>query len=110
MDPGRLDKRVAILRRPEVAGGVSLRGDYQEAFRTWGRYIPASAREASEAGQAVNVESGTLAVRTNGQTRTITSMDRVRVDGRDFGIDGVQIPDRRTGLITLSIATKLGGQ
>lgn len=108
MDPGRLDKRVAILRRPTV-NGIS-RGEYHEAFRAWGRYIPASAREAPEGGQAVNVESGTLMVRTNSQTRTITSMDRVLVDNRDFGIEGVQMPDRRTGLIGLSIATKLGGQ
>lgn len=109
MDPGRLDKRVTILRRPPSQGGAS-RGPYQEAFRAWGRYIPASAREASVGGQAVNVENGTLMVRTNSQTRTITSMDRVLLDGRDFGIDGVQIPDRRTGLISLSVATKLGGQ
>ncbi len=108
MDPGRLDKRVAILRRLERPGGG--RTPYEEVFRAWGRFIPASAREASEGGQAVNVESGTLLVRTNGETRTITTMDRVLLDGRDFGIEGVQIPDRRTGLISLSIATKLGGQ
>ncbi len=106
MDPGRLDKRVTILRRPP---GVN-RGPYDEAFRAWGRYIPASAREAAEGGQAVNVESGTLLVRTSSETRSITNMDRVLLDGRDFGIEGVQIPDRRTGLISLSIATRLGGQ
>ncbi len=108
MDPGRLDKRVAILRRLERPGGG--RTPYEEVFRAWGRFIPASAREVSEGGQAVNVESGTLLVRTNGQTRSITSMDRVLLDGRSFAIEGVQVPDRRTGLIGLSIATKLGGQ
>ncbi len=107
MDPGRLDKRVAILRRLERPGGG--RTPYERCSAP-GAASSRLGPRGVRGGQAVNVESGTLLVRTNGQTRSITSMDRVLLDGRSFAIEGVQVPDRRTGLIGLSIATKLGGQ
>lgn len=109
MDPGRFDRRVTILRRPQTEGGVS-RGPYVEAFRVWANYRPIGARELSQGGQAVNVESATLTVRSSRLTRTITSLDRISVDGRDFAVEGVQMHDRRTGLLVFGIATRLGGQ
>ncbi|KQP34299.1 head-tail adaptor protein [Methylobacterium sp. Leaf102] len=109
MDPGRFDLRVTLRRRPEV-GSPRERGAYADAFPVWANFRTAGVRELVEGGQATNVESGALTLRDSAQARTITGADRVVIRGRDFAIEGVGLPDRRTGLIVLSVATKLGGQ
>ena len=107
MDPGRRDKRATFRQRP---GEGRERGDYADAFTLWASYRPETGREAAEGGRAQDVESGTLVVRDSAQARTVTNADRVVVLGREFGIEGVGLPDRRTGLITMRVASNLGGQ
>lgn len=108
MDPGRLDLRVTFRRRP-VTGTIS-RGPYADVFTVWANYRRAANRELVEAGRAQDVEGGVLLIRDSPQARTVTNADRVMVQGRDIAIEGVGIPDRRSGLITLTLASKLGGQ
>ncbi|MGY2052955.1 phage head completion protein [Methylobacterium sp. JK268] len=105
---GSLDRLVTIRRRPQV--GTTSRGPYEDAFKTWGSFRALSVREAIEAGRVQNIENGTLMVRNGPETRTITVADRVMIQGRDFAIEGVGVPDIRTGLIMLAVASGLGGQ
>lgn len=113
MDPGRLDRRATFLRRPilrDDAGDETGRGPYAPVFSLWASFRPESAREAAEGGRAQNVESGILTVRDSTKARTVTNGDRVTVQDRDFNIAGVGLPDRRTGLIALSVSSNLGGE
>ncbi len=106
MDPGRLDLRVAFLQRP---GEGRQRGDYAEAFTLWANYRPETSREAVEGGRAQDVESGTLVVRDTAQSRTLTNADRCVIRGRDFAIEGVGLPDRRSRLLRLRVSSHLSG-
>jgi len=114
MDSGRFEYRAQFMRRPVIldadGNDTGDRGPYEAAFTIWGNFRPQSAREAAQGGGAQNVETGTLTVRDTAQSRTITNGDRVTLQGRDFAIDGVGLPDRRTGLITLNVSSNLGGE
>lgn len=113
MDSGRFEHRAHFMRRPPILDqgeDTGDRGPYAPVFTLWANFRPQSVREAAQGGAAQNVESGTLTVRTTTQSRTITNGDRVTIDGRDFAIDGVGLPDRRTGLIALNVSSNLGGE
>lgn len=114
MDSGRFEHRAQFMRRPPIldAQGEDTgdRGDYALAFTLWANFRPQSVREAAQGGAAQNVESGTLTVRDTAQSRTITNGERVKLLGRDFAVDGVGLPDRRTGLIALNVSSNLGGE
>lgn len=110
MDPGRLDRRVTFRRRGAVDGDPAERGDYADLFTTWANYRPIPAREAAQGGGAVNVAGGTLAIRDSARARDLVTTDRVTLQGQDFDVKGVDLPDRRSGLILLQIETSLGGQ
>ena len=114
MDSGRFEHRAEFLRRPaildEQGQDTGDRGDYAPAFTLSANFRPQSIREAAQGGAAQNVEAGILTVRDTAQTRTVTNADRVKVQGRDFAVEGVGLPDRRTGLIALNISSNLGGQ
>jgi len=114
MDPGRLDLRAELLREPPILDDQGRdtgdRGPYAPAFTVWANFRTQSVSEAVEGGAAQNVESGVLTVRDSAQARTITNADRVLLSGRNFAVEGVGLPDRRTGLITLMVSSKLGGR
>ena len=113
MDPGRLDRRATVMRRPVVTDAdgedTGQRADYAPVMTLWAHYRSLGAREAAQGGRAQNVETGMLTIRDSAQARTITNGDRIALQDRDFGIAGVGLPDRRSGLIQLTIATDLGG-
>ncbi|WP_244424694.1 phage head completion protein [Methylobacterium nodulans] len=100
---------MTFRQRPVIGDGTD-RGDYADAFKAWANYRQESAREAAEGGRAQDVETGTLTIRDSPQARTVTSADRVVILGREFGIEGVGLPDRRTGMITMRISSNMGGQ
>lgn len=113
MAAGLLDLRATFRKRvarKDSDGEVIGYGDYEPVFVRWANFRPLTAREASQGGTAQNVASGVLTVRDGPQARTITNGDRVTVLGRDFNIDGVALPDRSYGTITLNISSTLGGQ
>lgn len=114
MDSGRFEHRAQFMRRPPILEGegddTGDRGPYALAFTLWANFRPQSAREAAQGGQAQNVETGTLTVRDTAQSRTITNADRVVLQGRDFAVEGVGLPDRRTGLISMNVSSNLGGE
>jgi head-tail adaptor len=114
MDSGRFEHRAQFMRRPPILDDEGQdtgdRGPYATAFTTWANFRPQSVREAAQGGAAQNVETGILTVRDTAQTRTITNGERVKIQGRDFAVDGVGLADRRTGLIALSVSSNLGGE
>lgn len=114
MDSGRFEHRAQFLRRPPILDGegedTGDRGPYAPAFTLNANFRPQSVREAAQGGAAQNVETGTLTVRDSTQARTITNGERVKIQGRDFAIEGVGLPDRRTGLIALNVSSNLGGE
>ena len=114
MDAGRLDKRAQFMRRPTIldteGNDTGDRGPYAQVFTVWASFRPQSVREAAQGGAAQNVETGILTVRDTAQARTITNGERVKIQGRDFAIEGVGLPDRRTGLIALNVSSNLGGE
>lgn len=114
MDPGRLDLRAQFSRRPpildEAGEDTGDRGDYVPVFTVWANFRTQSVREAAQGGGAQNVEDGTLTIRDSEQARTVTNGDRVLLQGRDYAITGVGLPDRRTGLIAIVLSSNLGGQ
>lgn len=114
MDPGRFDQRAQFLRRPPILDNEGQdtgdRGPYAEAFTLWANFRAQSVREAAQGGAAQNVETATLTLRNTASARTITNGDRVKIQGRDFAIEGVGLPDRRTGLIALNVSSNLGGE
>lgn len=112
MDPGRFDLRAVVMRRAIVLDGdgdPAGAGAFEPVMTLWASYRPESVREAAQGGRAQNVEAGTLTVRDSAQARTVTNGDRIALQGRDFGIAGVGLPDRRTGTIQIAIATDFGG-
>jgi head-tail adaptor len=114
MDSGRFECRAQFMRRPPVLDDqgedTGDRGPYASVFTLWANFRPQSVREAAQGGGAQNVETGILTVRDTAQSRTITNGDRATIQGRDFAIDGVGLPDRRTGLIALNVSSNLGGE
>lgn len=112
MDPGRFDRRAVVMRRAvitDIDGDPVGAGDYAPVMTLWANYWPLGAKEAVQGGRAQNVETGTLTIRDSVQARTVTNGDRIALQGRDFGIAGIGLPDRRSGTIQLTIATDLGG-
>lgn len=114
MDSGRFELHAQFLREPPIldAGGRDTgdRGAYAPVFKLWANFRPQSVREAAQGGAAHNVETGTLTIRDSVKARSVTNGDRVLLLGRDFAIEGVGLPDRRTGLITLTVSSNLGGK
>jgi head-tail adaptor len=114
MDSGRFEHRAQFMRRPPILDDEGQdtgdRGPYALGFTLSANFRPQSVREAVQGGGAQNVETGILTVRDTAQARTITNGERVKILGRDFAIEGVGLPDRRTGLIALNISSNLGGE
>ncbi len=111
MDPGRFDLRAVVMRRAIVLDGdgdPAGAGAFEPVMTLWA-VTGESVREAAQGGRAQNVEAGTLTIRDSAQARTVTNGDRIALQGRDFGIAGVGLPDRRTGTIQIAIATDFGG-
>ncbi|KQP36692.1 head-tail adaptor protein [Methylobacterium sp. Leaf100] len=114
MDPGRLDLRAQFLRQPPILDAEGRdtgdRGDYASVFTVWANFRTQSVREAVQGGGAQNVEEGALTIRDSANARTVTNADRVLLQSRNFAVTGVGLPDRRTGLIVLTLSSNLGGQ
>ena len=108
MDAGKLDRRATFSRRP--AGATEYdRGDTFEPYLTvWACYVRTKGSEKVEAGRDVDVEAATLVIRDSTQAREVVASDRVTVQGRDFAVASVGLPNRRTGLISLDISSDLG--
>jgi len=112
MDSGRFDRRAIVMRRAivnDADGDPVGAGDFEPVMTLWANYRSESVKEAAQGGRAQNVEAGTLTIRDSAQARTVTNGDRITLQGRDFGIAGVGLPDRRTGTIQLAISTDFGG-
>ena len=108
MDAGKLDRRATFSRRPPGATEFE-RGDTFEPYLTvWACYVRSKGAEKIEAGRDVDVEAATLVIRDSIAARAVTAADRVTVQGRDFAVASVGLPNRRTGLISLDISSDLG--
>jgi head-tail adaptor len=108
---GRMRYSVTILRRAVVLGdpGGAPRGDFTDAFTTRASFKQASGAKAVEAGLAEDQARGLLRVYDCTQNRTINVADRIRVEGREWAVESVSLPDRTRRFIEIVVARKIGG-
>ena len=103
MDPAKLDRRVTFRRRQVLA--QNARGEFVNFFGAWAAYAPSSSREAIESGRPTDIETGLIRIRDSAKGRELTGADRVMIAGREFSLQAVGLPDRRTGLIDITVTT-----
>lgn len=82
-----MDRRVRFERRDEVSDGHgNTLGDWQSVATRWAFYRPEFGREAVAAGRLQSTRAGTLTVRRDSVTASMTAADRVVfVAGPDTG-------------------------
>lgn len=104
--PGKLDTRCSFQMKMEVSdggGGSSL--TWSEQFKRWGAFaLPglSAQMEGIAAGAVQSTTGGTITVREDTQTRTITHEWRVVAKGRTWNIREVR-PSERTGFLRMSV-------
>ncbi|MBY6242836.1 head-tail adaptor protein [Methylosinus sp. Sm6] len=111
MQAGRMRYAITIRRRellPDDPDGAP-RGDFADAFTTRAAFVQLSALKAAEAGLVEDQAHGVLTVYDCAQNRSITVADRVRIEGVDWSIESVSIPDRMWRSIKIGVARKMGG-
>jgi len=108
---GKMRYAVTIRRRSVVTGdpGGVPRGPYADAFTTRAQLRQESGAKMIEAGVAEDQRRSLLRVYDCAQNRTITSADRVRIDGVEWSIQSVSTPDRVANWIEIVIVRKIGG-
>lgn len=85
---GKLNRRIALQRRATQSGapgGVGL-GAYAEIGKRWAAVMPMGGRQVQE--HALNSESADIkvAVRSCSLTRSLTTDDRIILNGKAYGI------------------------
>lgn len=111
MQAGRMRYRVAILRRellPDDQDGAP-RGDFAPAFTTRAAFAQLSALKAAEAGLVEDQAHGVLTVYDCAQNRSITVADRIAIEGVEWSVESVSIPDKMWRSIKIGVARKMGG-
>lgn len=85
---GSFSARVRIERRPETAddGAGNTLDDWVEVATRWAGWWPEFGREAVAAGRLESTRAGTVTLRRDATTETITAADRlVFVTGPEIG-------------------------
>jgi head-tail adaptor len=108
---GRMRYAITIRRRailPGDPGGVA-RGDFSNAFTTRASFKQENGFKAVESGFAEDQTRGVLRIYDCAQNRTITLADRIRIEGVEWAIENVSLPDRFRRHIEITAARKIGG-
>jgi head-tail adaptor len=101
MSAGKLDRRVAFLRRPDDGGErVTL-------CTLWAQWRPASASRRVEAHALTDGIEGQLCVRDTERARSIKQTDRAQFAGEDFEVLSTPVPDR-SGWLWIKVGRQLG--
>lgn len=100
MNAGALDRRITILRQgPAVDDGYTTTpGEWDAYISRWASWKPANGREVLEnQGRTANT-GGTFWLRYDSETATITTLDRVQWEGRDWDIVSANLLNRNDGI------------
>lgn len=96
MDPGRLDRRISILRATTAADA------YNEPIATWAtlatvwaKAAPVMDAERQRAGETLAAKAYRFTVRFSYDVYDVDPRDRVTFDGRTYDIAGVKELGRR---------------
>lgn len=117
MPAGKFDRRAAFRRRLPADAAVT-----GNAFGEWeatpfldvpAQFEQKSGKTLTEGGGAVDVGYATLVIRDSAAARAVSIAHRVTVRGfgreADFAIETVDLPDRKSGSITMIVSSKAGG-
>lgn len=103
---GRLDRRITVQRR-----GAPSRNDMNEPVETWSdvgtfwaEQVQQRPTEAWKAGQTAAQVETVFRVRWLERTASITPLDRLICEGRDYRIVGVTEPVRRAVIEIVAVA------
>lgn len=104
---GKLNRRCTVMRRAAVTNTRgAARGDYADVSgltRIACGYRELSLREISLGTAAQGVIDGELTVRISAATRTITTADRIVLEGQGFDVVSPGLPDPDRGVIRIQI-------
>ena len=92
---GSNSAKLTIRRRADQSDvpGVPL-GNFANAFQTWCSWRQQTGSQIVVAGQAEDATSIVVRVNDGAQNRTITSQDRIMLNGVDYAILTVGLPER----------------
>jgi head-tail adaptor len=107
---GSNQAKINILRRSAGgnSGGVA-RGSFEAAFETFASWRQNQGREQVAGGVADDVIQVLLRVNNTAQNRTITAADRVELNGTQYPIASVGLPDRLGNFIDFVLERKRAG-
>jgi head-tail adaptor len=104
---GRMKWRITIRRL-----GAPARNAMNEPIQNWGDFVTVAASQVQQrpteswkAGQTAAQMETVWRVRWSLDTATITPLDRVRLDGKDYEIIGVTEPIIRQAIDIVAVAT-----
>jgi len=96
MRGGRLRKRVTFERAGRANdGGGGAAVSWVPVATVWGGYRPESSAERLDAGRLQSDTIGTLTIRSSIMAKSLTSADRVIIDGIAHQIKAVTNPDQK---------------
>lgn len=104
MRGGRLRKRVIFERSGRANdGGGGAAVSWAPIGTVWGGYRPETSSERLDAGRLQSETAGTLTIRSSIFARTITSADRVIIDGIPHQIRSITNPDQKDAGLALLV-------
>ena len=96
-----LDRKLTFYRRENLVAGVTesspRRGGYAEYGDAWVGYADRGEEPTTLAGVEFKLRRGTVVLRDNTWARTLTTTDRVVIDGDDFAIKSVAPQSKSEG-------------
>lgn len=104
MTPQAFARRAFILRAVSDDDGLGgRRAEYRERFTRFCQFTSLAASRQVVTGGLENHIEALARLRDDADVRTVTIEDRLRLDGRDYAIVGVQPYDPVTGTITFQL-------
>lgn len=100
MKAGALDRRITILRQGPAFddGYTTTPGEWETYVARWASWKPANGREVLESQARTAITGGAFWLRYDSETATVTTLDRVQWEGRDWDIVGVNFLNRNEGI------------
>lgn len=102
MEPGRLDRRITLLRRDTTVDDWNQQVDtYTTVATIWAEVRDAGAKEREEADQKVTVRPKVFTIRHRSD---VTTMHRITYEGDTYEITGFTEIGRKEGLRIMAVA------
>lgn len=99
MEPGKLDRRITLLRFGETLDQWNQPTDgWSEITKRWASKQDVSDGEKLRAAQVGATVTTRFVVRSDSVTRTLTAADRIEYDGVTYAIEGTKEIGRREAI------------